>query len=287
MKKILAFALAVMMLVGCVFSLASCNDKELVGFDIDLAKEVGKKLNLEVEFVEINWDTKEADLQNKNIDVVWNGFTYTTDRDNGYYDEDRQAQIGGLAFSKFYMTNKQVAVAKADSSFTDNASMANAEFVAEATSAGSKVVEDIFGKSANTVEKQLDALVGVEAGTYDVAVLDASLASQYVQNKDGAYNGKLKVLDIAGVEPEYYAIGFREGSNLADVFNNVLAGLYADGVAKTIAEKYAQDGVLYNGFGEYDANYQLPTDGDYAYVKENGKIVIGYTIFSPMAYFPE
>ena len=173
------------------------------------------------------------------------------------------------------------------STFIDNASMANAEFVAEATSAGSKVVEDIFGKSANTVEKQLDALVGVEAGTYDVAVLDASLASQYVQNKDGAYNGKLKVLDIAGVEPEYYAIGFREGSNLADVFNNVLAGLYADGVAKTVAERYAQDGVLYNGFGEYDANYQLPTDGDYAYVKENGKIVIGYTIFSPMAYFPE
>lgn len=286
MKKIIAMILAFATIVACTFGLTSCG-KELVGFDIDLAREVGKKLDIEIEFVEINWDTKEADLESKNIDVVWNGFTYTEDRDNGYYDTDRQKQIGGLQFSDFYMENRQVAVVKKDAFYTNNDSMKAASFVAEATSAGEKTVKDIFGATANPVEKQLDALVGVQAGTYDVAVLDLSLASEYVVNEKGAYHNSLKVIDIEGVESEYYAIGFREGSNLAEVFNNVLAGLYADGTAERIAKAYAQDAALYNGFGDYDASYTLPTDGDWADVKAKGKIVIGYTIFAPMAYIPE
>ena len=286
MKKIIAMILAFATIVACTFGLTSCG-KELVGFDIDLAREVGKKLDIEIEFVEINWDTKEADLESKNIDVVWNGFTYTEDRDNGYYDTDRQKQIGGLQFSDFYMENRQVAVVKKDAFYTNNDSMKAASFVAEATSAGEKTVKDIFGATSNPVEKQLDALVGVQAGTYDVAVLDLSLASEYVVNEKGAYHNSLKVIDIEGVESEYYAIGFREGSNLAEVFNNVLAGLYADGTAERIAKAYAQDAALYNGFGDYDASYTLPTDGDWADVKAKGKIVIGYTIFAPMAYIPE
>ncbi len=286
MKKIIAMILAFATIVACTLGLTSCG-KELVGFDIDLAREVGKKLDIEIEFVEINWDTKEADLESKNIDVVWNGFTYTEDRDNGYYDADRQKQIGGLQFSDFYMENRQVAVVKKDAAYTNNDSMKAASFVAEATSAGEKTVKDIFGATANPVEKQLDALVGVQAGTYDIAVLDLSLASEYVVNENGAYHNSLKVIDIEGVESEYYAIGFREGSNMAEVFDNVLAGLYADGTAERIAKVYAQDAALYNGFGDYDASYTLPTDGDWADVKAKGKIVIGYTIFAPMAYIPE
>ena len=36
-----------------------------------------KKLGVDVQFVEIDWDTKTMELESKNIDVVWNGMTLT------------------------------------------------------------------------------------------------------------------------------------------------------------------------------------------------------------------
>ena len=56
------------------------NDaKEWIGFDADMAKLVGEKLGVTVEFVVIDWDTKIMELNSKNIDVVWNGMTLTNE----------------------------------------------------------------------------------------------------------------------------------------------------------------------------------------------------------------
>ena len=48
-------------------------------FDADMAKLVGEKLGVEVDFVEIDWDNKVMELNSKNIDVVWNGMTLTSE----------------------------------------------------------------------------------------------------------------------------------------------------------------------------------------------------------------
>lgn len=48
-----------------------------VGFDADMARLVAEKLGVEVQFVEIDWDSKIMELDSKNIDVVWNGMTLT------------------------------------------------------------------------------------------------------------------------------------------------------------------------------------------------------------------
>lgn len=57
------------------------NEKgELVGFDIDLAKAVGEKLNIEIEFKAINWDSKILDLNSGSIDLIWSGLTITPER---------------------------------------------------------------------------------------------------------------------------------------------------------------------------------------------------------------
>jgi polar amino acid transport system substrate-binding protein len=50
---------------------------EWIGFDADMARVVGEKLGVEVQFVEIDWDMKITELDSKNIDVVWNGMTLT------------------------------------------------------------------------------------------------------------------------------------------------------------------------------------------------------------------
>ena len=74
---------------------------EWIGFDADLAKKVAESLGVGVEFVEIDWDNKILELQNKSIDVVWNGMTLT--------DEVK----GSMECTEAYLNNAQVVVVPA------------------------------------------------------------------------------------------------------------------------------------------------------------------------------
>ena len=109
---------------------------KLIGFDIELAEKTVEYLNetystsLEVEFVEIDWSTKEAKLEDGTLDLVWNGMTIT---------DERSAQ---MCISVPYLFNKQVAVImKEDASkYTSKESMAKAIMTAETGSAGESVI---------------------------------------------------------------------------------------------------------------------------------------------------
>ena len=102
------------------------KDGELVGFDVELAKAVGAKLGLTIEFKLIEWGAKEALLAGKSIDCIWNGMTIT--------DERKAA----MEISIPYLYNKQVAVIRKEDAakYTDTASMAEAIIGAEGGSAG-------------------------------------------------------------------------------------------------------------------------------------------------------
>ncbi len=106
------------------------DDGELIGFDIELAKAVAEKLELDVEFKVIEWSTKEATLDAKTIDCIWNGMTITDER------------LAAMEISIPYMKNKQVAIIRqADKELyktTDD--MAEALIGAEDGSAGMSCV---------------------------------------------------------------------------------------------------------------------------------------------------
>ena len=71
------------------------RDKEgnIVGFDIDLAKAVGEKLGLEVQFKPCEWSGIIFELKSKNIDVVWNGMTITEERKNKLLSRNHTLQM--------------------------------------------------------------------------------------------------------------------------------------------------------------------------------------------------
>ncbi len=290
MKKVLALVCSLVLLVSGIAMFSGCGGSSLIGFDIELAQAVADELGVELECVEIDWDMKEAELENHSIDMAWNGFTYTEDRDNGYYDEDREMQIGGLDFSGMYMENKQVAVVAKDNAekYATVEAMSDVpetSFVAEAGSAGFTTIQDLFGKTPIGAERQLSVFTEISSGTAEIGFIDAVMAGYYITSETGAYHDSLTVIEIEGVEEEYYAIGFREGSNLPAVFNNILAGFVKDGTLRSIAEKYGlQDVIVTDDFGEYNENFVYPTDGDYQAIIEDGRMVLGYTLFAPMAY---
>ena len=149
------------------------DNGEFVGFDTEVAKAVCAKLGVEPEFVEINWDTKEMELDSKMIDCIWNGFTITEEREEN------------LDFSVPYILNKQVVVIrKADAdTYKDTASLSGANLVAEVASAGESAISDdenLSKANYTAVEKQTDALLEVKSNTADAAVLDYTLANAMV-----------------------------------------------------------------------------------------------------------
>ena len=83
------------------------ENNELVGFDIDLANEVCKKMGMELKTQTISWAAKEQELDSGNIDCIWNGFGYTEDRNNV------------MTLSKPYVKDKSMFVVKEDSSYED------------------------------------------------------------------------------------------------------------------------------------------------------------------------
>ena len=85
---------------------------ELVGFDIDMAREAAKRMGMEVDFKPIDWSAKEAELSAKRVDVLWNGLTIT---------EERKKNI---AFTAPYMENHQIVVVAATSPIKAKADLA-------------------------------------------------------------------------------------------------------------------------------------------------------------------
>ena len=67
------------------------DDGEYTGFDLDLAKEVAKRLGLEYKAQPIAWDSKDMELESGNIDCIWNGFTITG-REDDYNKSERQGE---------------------------------------------------------------------------------------------------------------------------------------------------------------------------------------------------
>ena len=83
--------------------------------------------------------------------------------------------------------------------------------------------------------KQTDCLTEVKSGTADFAVLDAQLAKSYCGKGNYA---DLQIVDDLSSDVEYYAIGFKKGSDLTAKVNEQLVKLAEDGTIKKIAEEY-------------------------------------------------
>ena len=250
MKKILALILAVLMIASCF---AGCGKKEeakpiinvgytiyapmnykneageLVGFDTDLAKAVFEALGYEVKFKEIEWSAKYTDLNSGAIDCVWNGFTCNSTESDGVARADK------VDFSYKYMENKQIVVTKNDASIASLADLNGKKAIVEKGSAGEEFAAGVEGVTVKTATKQTDCLMEVMSGTADFAVVDALLAASYVGKGDYA---NLKIVEALSGEAEYYAIGFKKGSDLTAKVNEQLEKLAKDGTIAKLAEQY-------------------------------------------------
>ena len=211
------------------------ENNELVGFETEFAKAVCEKLGVSAKFVEIDWDSKETELNAKNIDCIWNGMTINDERKTN------------MEISSAYMRNKQVLVAAADKAeeLKTAEGVKGKLIVAELGSAGEELAkEDDFFKDVNftAVDTQAKTLMEVKSGTADAAIIDYVMSIGSIG--EGTDYSDLVVVPNEGFAPEEYGIAFRKGSNVAAKVNEAMQTLANEGKLKEIAAKYKLEELL-------------------------------------------
>lgn len=203
---------------------------EITGFDVDLAKEVVKRIGKEVIFQPIDWSMKETELNSNNIDFIWNGYTITDKRKEK------------LDFSEPYLNNRQVIVTLSNSDIKSKSDLKGKKVGAQNESSAVVAMEkeaelyaSFDGGNAVTYEDNNQALMDLESGRIDAVVADEILVRYYIKLKG---EDKFKVLD-EDYGKEQYGIGIRKGdSKTVEAVNNALNKIKEDGTMKEISEKW-------------------------------------------------
>lgn len=206
------------------------KDGNITGFDVELAKALGEKLNKEIKFQPIDWTMKETELESGNIDLIWNGYTIT---------DERKEKVD---FSMPYLKNRQVIVTLSNSDIKSKDDLKGKKVGAQDQSSAVSAMEkedDLYktfdGSKAITFEDNNQALMDLEAGRLDAIVADEILVRYYIELK-GA--DKYKILDEDFGEEEY-GVGIRKGdTKMVEAFNEAFKSISEEGTLKDICEKW-------------------------------------------------
>ena len=203
-----------------------------IGFDIDLANAVFEKYGIKVEWQAINWDLKETELKNGNIDLIWNGYSKT---------EERESVV---QFTKQYMVNEQVIVVKKSKNIKSISQLKDKVLGAQNGSSGydtfnekPEVLKNIVkNNDATQYESFNEALIDLENDRIDALLIDRVYANYYLkqQNKLDDYS----ILN-AGYESEAFAVGARKADiTLVNKINEAFYELYKTGKFQEISKKW-------------------------------------------------
>lgn len=258
MKKSLALLTALVMAVG--FALTGCGDKKedtsladvqakgelvmglddsfppmgfrdedqnIVGFDVDVAKEVAAKLGVELKLQPIDWNSKEQELSTGNVDCLWNGFTKT---------EKREKEMN---LSDPYMKNTQVVVVLAGSDINNIADLAGKVVDVQSGSSAELAIDNMpdFKDSVKelvAISDNVKAMMDLGIAGADAVVMDEVVARYYMEKDPGTY----RLLDESLADEEY-VIGFEKNAqSLRDEVQKCLKELAEDGTLAEISTKW-------------------------------------------------
>lgn len=154
------------------------NTNEIIGVDIDLAKEVAKRLNVELELMPIDWNTKEAALNTKKIDIIWNGLTVTPERQEM------------MLFSASYLDNTQAIAVIEGSDIKSKADLAGKKIGVQAGSSALEsmqkdaVFASIGEENIQEYETMLNALMDLKIGRIDAVVADETVVRYNISKQE-------------------------------------------------------------------------------------------------------
>ena len=203
------------------------DDNEIVGYDIDLAKEVAKRMGVKFKAQPIDWDAKEVELETGKIDCIWNGFTIT---------EDRKA---ALSMTFAYLDNEQVLVVRQNGAIQTLDDMKGRVVGYQSGSSAQEAIDEnpAFKNTLADIiafKENITALNDLKVGGVDGVVMDSVVANYSI-----AQTGEPFTVVKNSLANEEYGIGFRKKEpELRDEVERILKEMAADGTVASISKKW-------------------------------------------------
>lgn len=213
---------------------------KIVGFDVDLAKAVFKLYGISVDFQPIDWSMKETELQNQTIDLIWNGYTKTSER------------AEKVQLTQPYMTNDQVLVSLKEKNIATASDMQGKILGVQNGSSGYDGFEsqpDVLKKFVKDQTPILydgfnEAFLDLKSGRIDGLLIDRVYANYYLSHED---NLKNYTISHVGYDNEDFAVGVRKSDNqLVKKINTAFETLRKDGTLSKISKKWFGEDVTNN-----------------------------------------
>jgi polar amino acid transport system substrate-binding protein len=199
------------------------------GFEVDLAKEIAKRLNLgTTKFVEMPFTGLVAGQQCP-CDINFSQVTITPDR----------AKV--VQFSEPYFDANQGILVKKGTKVASLAEAKALKWGAQLNTTGAAYITDTIkpATEARLFDRTVDAFTALNAGQIQAVLLDTPIVLGAVEEKqvpDGEVAGQFKT-------GEQYGAVLNKGSPNLNAFNTVIKTLKSEGFIDQLLQKYFKDQV--------------------------------------------
>ena len=150
------------------------EENNIVGFDIDLATEVAKRMGVELVVQPIDWDAKEMELNSGKIDCIWNGMSVNDDR------------LAAMFIAKPYIGNRQIIIVPGDSDIKTIADLKDKVIgLQKGSSALDALNANEIAKDVKVVveyPENVSAFMDLKAGRVDAFVVDEVVGKYIITN---------------------------------------------------------------------------------------------------------
>ena len=203
------------------------ENKEIVGFDIDLMSAIAAEMGFAFEFKNVAWDGIFAGLEAGDYDAIMSSVTIRDDRLEVY------------DFSDPYINAGQITVVRADETeIVGPEDLPGKTVGAQIGTTGAFAIQEIEGATLKEYDNIDLALLDLVNGNIDAVVTDTPVAADFALVSD-QFLGKLKIVGEPMTE-EFYGVVVRKGErqDLLDAFNEGLQRVQANGVYDQIYDKW-------------------------------------------------
>ena len=197
--------------------------EDFKGIDVESAGEIAKKLGMELEIQDVEFDSIIAGVQGGKFDMGMAGMTVT--------DERKES----VNFSDSYATAIQVIIVAEDSEIKSVDDITeNTKIGVQQGTTGHIYASDDYGEDAVVpFNKGADAVQALKTGKVDCVIIDNEPAKAFVKANEG-----LKILDTEYVTEQYAICVAKNNEELLEKINTALKELQDDGTIDKIVAKY-------------------------------------------------
>ena len=195
---------------------------KVVGIDAEVAALIADKLGMELQIVDVAFDSIIPGVQSGKYDMGMAGLTVTPDR------------LEKVDFSTSYATGVQSVIVKEDGAIQSLDDVAGKMIGVQTTTTGDIYASDEFGEEFVTkYDNGAAAVQALIAGKVDCVIIDNEPAKSYVAANEG-----LKILETSYAVEDYAICFAKDNTELKDKVDAALKDLIADGSVQAVVNKY-------------------------------------------------